>query len=163
MADEMYAFLDLEGIKGSSLDSDFKDQIPLQSMSWGVTNHGNFGHGSGGSKHRGQIHELSISKIMCKASPTLMQFCTTGDHISEGKLSLCWQSGDTKKAYYEVNLKKIRVTSHQMAGGSGAQHPMESISLQFAIMESTYTPQDNEGSAEGGVRFGWDLQKNEKA
>jgi type VI protein secretion system component Hcp len=50
-----------------------------------------------------------------------------------------------------------------MAGGSGAQHPMESISLQFAIMESTYTPQDNEGSAEGGVRFGWDLQKNEKA
>jgi type VI secretion system secreted protein Hcp len=163
MADEMYAFLDLKGIKGNSTDSDFTDQIPLQSMSWGVTNHGNFGHGTGGSKHRGQIHEISISKIMCRASPTLMQYCTTGEHIDEGTLSLCWQSGDTKKPYYQVKLQKIRVTSHQIAGSGGAQHPMESVSLQFAIMQSTYTPQDNEGSAEGGVDFGWDLQKNVKA
>jgi len=163
MADEMYAFLDLKGVKGSSLDSDFKDQIPLQSVSWGVTNHGNFGHGSGGSKHHGQIHELSISKIMCRATPTLMQYCTMGDHIPEGTLSLCWQSGDTKKAYYEVKMKKIRVTSHQMAGGGGAQHPMESISLQFAVMHSTYNPQDNEGNVESGVEFGYNLQEHKKA
>ncbi len=98
MADEMYAFLDLDGIKGSALDSDFKDQ-----------------------------------------------------------------SGDTKKAYYEVKLKNIRVTSHQIAGHGGAQHPMESISLQFAEMHTTYNPQDNEGSAGGGVEFGWNLQENKKA
>jgi type VI secretion system secreted protein Hcp len=163
MADEMYAFLDLNGVKGSALDSDFKDQIPLQSVSWGVVNHSDFGHGSGGSKHRGHIQELQITKIMCKATPTLMQFCTMGDHISEGKLSLCWQSGDTKKAYYEVKLKNIMVTSHHMSGSGGAQHPMESVSFRFAIMHSTYNPQDNEGNAEGGIEFGWDLQKQEKA
>src|SRR5260370_25824198 len=100
---------------------------------------------------------------MCRATPTLMQFCTMGDHISEGTLSLCWQSGDTKKAYYEVKLKNIRVTSHQIAGHGGAQHPMESISLQFAEMHTTYNPQDNEGSAGGGVEFGWNLQENKKA
>jgi type VI secretion system secreted protein Hcp len=161
--DQMYAFLDLDGIQGSAQDSDFEDQIPLRSVSWGATNHGGFEHGTGGSKHRGQIHELSISKIMCRATPTLMQYCTTGDHIEEGTLSLCWQSGDTKKAYYQVKFKKIRVTAYQMAGGSGAEHPMESLSLQFAEMEKTYTPQDNSGSAEGGVRFAWNLQKNEKA
>jgi type VI secretion system secreted protein Hcp len=163
MADEMYAFLDLKGVTGSSLDADFKNQIPIQSLSWGVTNHSNFGDGSGGSKHRGHIHELHISKIMCKATPTLMQFCTMGDHISEGTLSLCWQSGDTKKAYYEVKLKNIMVCSHQMAGSGGAQHPMESITLRFAQMHSTYNPQDNEGSAGGGIEFGWDLQENKKA
>jgi type VI secretion system secreted protein Hcp len=163
MADEFYCFLDLDGIEGSATDSDYEDTIPVHSYSWGVTNHGNFGHGPGGSKHRGQIHEINISKIMCKASPTLMQYCTTGDHISEGTLSLCWQSGDTKKAYYEVKMKHIRLTSHQQAGSGGAQHPMESLSLQFVEMESTYTPQDNEGSAGGGVRFAWNLQKNEKA
>jgi type VI secretion system secreted protein Hcp len=163
MAEEMYAFLDLKGIKGSAEDSGFKEQIPLQSVSWGVTNHGNFQHGKGGSNHRGTIHEISISKIMCQATPTIMQFCTTGDHIETGKLSLCWLSGDTKKAYFEVNLKHVRITSYQMAGSGGAMHPMESMSLQFVETEVTHTPQSNEGSAEGGVRFAWNLQKNEKA
>ena len=163
MADEMYAFLDLKGVKGSATDSDFKDQIPLQSLSWGVTNHGNFHHGKGGSTHTGTIHEISISKIMCQATPTIMQFCTTGDHIEKGKLSLCWQSGDTKKAYFEVNLKHILITSYQMAGSGGAMHPMESISLQFVETEVTHTPQSNEGSAEGGVRFAWNLQTNKTA
>jgi type VI secretion system secreted protein Hcp len=163
MADEMYAFLDLKGVKGSAMDPDFKDQIPLQSVSWGVTNHGNFGHGSGGSKHHGQIHEISISKIMCRATPTIMQFCTSGEHIAEGKLSLCWLSGDTKKAYFEVNLKHIRITSYQMAGSGGAMHPMESMSLQFVETEVFHNPQSNEGSAEGGVRFAWNLQENRKA
>jgi type VI secretion system secreted protein Hcp len=163
MADEMYAFLDLEGIKGSAEDADFKEQIPLQSVSWGVTNHGNFHHGKGGSTHTGTIHEISISKIMCQATPTIMQFCTTGDHIAKGKLSLCWQSGDTKKAYFEVNLKHILITSYQMAGSGGAMHPMESISLQFVETEVTHTPQSNEGSAEGGVRFAWNLQTNKTA
>jgi type VI secretion system secreted protein Hcp len=162
MADEMYAFLDLKGIKGGSVDTQFKEHIELHSLQWGVTNSGGFQNGTGGSKHRGTVHELTCSKIMCQASPTLMQFCTTGDHITEGKLSLCWQSGDTKKAYYEVNLKHIRVTSYHMAGSGGAMHPSESLSLQFAEMEVTHTPQANEGTADGGIRFAWDLQKNEK-
>ncbi len=162
MADEMYAFLDLKGIKGGSVDEKFKDHIELHSVSWGVTNAGGFDHGTGGSKHKGTIHELSISKIMCKASPTLMQYCTTGDHITEGKLSLCWQSGDDKKPYYEVNLKHVRVTSYHMAGSGGAMHPSESLSLQFAEMECTHTPQANEGTADGAVRFGYNLQEHKK-
>jgi type VI secretion system secreted protein Hcp len=163
MADEIYAFLELDGIKGGATDSDFKDHIALHHFSWGVTNHGNFDHSTGGSKHRGQIHDISVSKIMCPGTNTLMQYCTTGDHIAEGTLRLCWQSGDTKKAYYEVKLKKIRVTSHQIATSGGSQHPMETITLHFVEMESTYTPQSNEGSAEGGVRFAWNLQENKKA
>jgi type VI secretion system secreted protein Hcp len=163
MAEEMYAFLDLKGIKGASVEGGFEDQIPLQSVSWGVTNHGNFHHGKGGSTHRGTIHEIACSKIMCQATPTLMQYCTTGDHIEEGTLSLCWLSGDTKKAYFKVNLKHVRLTSYQMAGSGGAMHPMESISLQFVETEVTHTPQSNEGSADGGVRFAWNLQTNEKA
>jgi type VI secretion system secreted protein Hcp len=162
MADEMYAFLDLKGIKGGALDAQFTDHIELQSVSWGVTNPGGFDNGSGGSKHAGTVHELSLSKIMCRASPTLMQYCTTGDHITEGKLSLCWQSGDDKKPYYEVNLKKIRVTSYHMASSGGANHPSESLSLQFVEMEVTHTPQSNEGSADGAVRFGYDTQKKQK-
>ena len=157
-----YAFLHLEGIEGSATDSEYENHIPLHHASWGVVNHGNFGHGTGGSTHRGQLSELTISKHMCKATPTLFQYCTTGDHISEGTLNLTWQSGDTKKAYLTQKMTNVRVTSVQISASGDAQHPIESITLQFVEMEKTYTPQDNEGSAGGGVRFGWNSQTAQK-
>jgi|SRR5690348_13023812 len=156
-----YAFLHLDGIEGSATDSEYEKHLPIHHASWGVVNHGNFGHGTGGSTHRGQISELTISKVMCKATPTLFQHCTTGKHIAEGTLHLTWQSGDTKKSYLTKKMKHILVTSHQISASGDAQHPIESLTLQFVEMEKTYIPQDNEGSAGGGVRFGYNLQKQQ--
>ena len=162
MAD-IYAFLELEGIKGEAQDSQYSEHIELQSFSWGATNNSSYSSGTGGNIGKGHIHDISFSKYMCKASPELMKRVVSGKAIPSGKLSLCKLSGEKdgdKIAYYEVELENIVLTSYQVAASGGAQLPMESGTLHFVVTKPKYRPQKNEGSADGGLGFGWDLQKN---
>ena len=45
--------LELDGIKGESLDEKHKDKIEIDSFSWGVSNDGNMGRGGGGGRGTG--------------------------------------------------------------------------------------------------------------
>jgi type VI secretion system secreted protein Hcp len=162
MAD-VYAFLELKDIPGEAQDSKYKDKIELQSFSWGATNNSSYANGTGGNIGKGHIHDISFSKFMCKASPELMKRVVSGKAISDGKLLLCKLSGETdgdKIAYYEIKLQNIVVTSYQVAASGGGQLPMESGTLHFVVTQPKYKPQKNEGSADGGNGFGWDLQQN---
>jgi len=162
MAD-VYAFLELESIKGEAQDSKYKDKIELQSFSWGATNNSSYSSGTGGNIGKGHIHDISFSKYMCKASPELMKRVVSGKAIPKGKLSLCKLSGEKdgdKIAYYEVELENIVLTSYQVAASGGAQLPMESGTLHFVTTKPSYTPQKNEGAGDGAIHFKWDLQQN---
>jgi type VI secretion system secreted protein Hcp len=162
MAD-LYAFLELEGIEGESQDSQYKDKIELHSISWGATNNSSFKHGTGATVSKGQIHELSISKFMCKASMRLFERCVDGQHVPTGKLTLCKMSGeDNKIAYFEIEFEKMYVTSYSLSASGGGDLPMESTTLSFVQAKTKYLPQSNEGDASGNVGFGWDLQRNVK-
>jgi type VI secretion system secreted protein Hcp len=162
MAD-VYAFLELKNIDGEAQDSKFKDKIELQSFSWGATNSSSYESGTGGNIGKGNIHDISFSKFMCKASPELMKRAVSGKAIESGQLTLCKLSGETdgdKISYYVVKMEKIVLTSYHVGASGGAQLPMESGTLHFVVAKPKYTPQKNEGSAEGPVGFGWDLQQN---
>jgi type VI secretion system secreted protein Hcp len=162
MAD-LYAFLDLDGIEGEAQDSKFHAQIELQSVSWGATNSSSFGSGTGASTSKGDIHEISFSKPMCKASMRIFERCVNGQHFKKGKLTLCKLAGDNNKiAYYEVDMKHVTITSYRLSASDGGQLPMETGSIHFVQVETKYLPQSNEGDPSGNIGFGWDLQRNEK-
>jgi type VI secretion system secreted protein Hcp len=163
MAEDIYAFLDLEGIEGEAQDSDYEKKIELQSFSWGASNNNSFSHGTGGSVSKGQIHDISFTKLADKASVRLMDRVVSGLHIKKAKVSLLKQSGEKKIPYLEIELTDVIVTSWQLSGSGGGHLPMESGSLGFAKMHTYYKPQGNEGDAAGNVEFGWDLQKNAAA
>jgi type VI secretion system secreted protein Hcp len=159
----LYAFIDLEGIEGEATDQDYKDKIEVQSVSWGGTNHSSFKHGTGGTISKGQMHEISFSKYMCKASLKLFERCVDGSHIPTGTLTLCKMSGDDNKIkYFEVELDKVYVTSYNVSAHGGGDLPMESITLSFVQAKTKYLPQKNEGYAAGNIGFGWDMQRNVK-
>ena len=67
MASDIFA--KLGDIKGESLDSKHKDEIEVLSYSWGVTNAGSMGHGSGGGEGKATFHDLSFVHNIDKASP----------------------------------------------------------------------------------------------
>ncbi len=98
MAD-VYAFLELENIKGEAQDSKFKDKIELLSCSWGATNGSSYASGTGGNIGKGQIHDISFSKFMCRASPELMKRVVSGKAIESGKLSLCKPRSGWRKSF----------------------------------------------------------------
>ena len=162
MAD-VYAFLELEGIEGEAQDSKYQGKIALQSFSWGATNNSSYTSGTGSGIGKGQIHDISLSKFMCKASTELMKRVVNGKPITNGKLSLLKLAGDddgSKLDYFTIDMKDIVLTSYQVAASGAAQLPMESFTLHFVTVKPNYKGQANEGSEQGNFGFGWDLQKN---
>jgi type VI secretion system secreted protein Hcp len=52
------AFLKLDGIDGESADAKYKGAIEILSFSWGVSNAGSHGSGSGGGAGKASFQDL---------------------------------------------------------------------------------------------------------
>jgi type VI secretion system secreted protein Hcp len=157
---QVYAFLELEGVEGESMDSEYTNKIELQSVSWGSTNNSSFRHGTGSGIGQGETHDIHCTKFTDKSSLVLHQKCTMGKAIPSGKLTLLKQEGETKIPYFQVKLTNVVITSWNINAHGGGQLPMESFALHFVKHESSYKPQGDEGDPQGNVDFSWDIQKN---
>jgi type VI secretion system secreted protein Hcp len=153
MASDIFA--KLGDIKGESLDSKHKDEIEVLSYSWGLTNAGSMGHGSGGGEGKATFHDLSFVHAVDKASPVLMQACATGVHLKEGTITHR-KAGKGQQEYLIVKMSDIIVTAVQH-GGSGDGHS-ENVSLAFAKVSLEYKPQKPDGSLDAGIFFKYNIQ-----
>lgn len=153
MASDIFA--KLGDIKGESLDSKHKDEIEVLSYSWGVTNAGSMGHGSGGGEGKATFHDLSFVHNIDKASPVLMQYCATGVHIKEATI-VHRKAGKQQHEYLIVKMNDVIITG-VTHGGSGDGHS-ENVSVSFAKVAVEYKPQKPDGSLDAGVFFKYDLK-----
>ena len=161
MAEEIFAFLDLDGIEGEAEDSKFSKQLALQSVGWGATNSSSYAQGTGPtSQSKGQLHDISFSKYMCKGSLRLLERAVSGKPITKGTLSLVKMVGEEKHAYFVVNLENVLVTSLHISANGGIL-PMESCTISYVVAKPEYKPQGNEGDASGKIHWGWNTQTNE--
>lgn len=157
------AFLKIDGIQGESTDDKHKDWIEVLSYSWGVNQPASVTPSSaGGATHeRANFQDLSVVKILDKASPNLALFCSNGTHIKEITIELCRAGGDKLK-YMEYKMSDCLISSVSQGGGGGAE-ATESISFNYGKLQWTYTQQKRaDGSGGGNVAAGWDLEANKK-
>lgn len=152
-------FLKLGDIKGESKDSAHKGEIDVLSWSWGLSQTGSMGHGGGGGAGKANFSDLSIMHAVDKASPVLMQKCATGEHIKEATL-VSRKAGKGQQEYLIVKMNDILITSVQPSGSS--EHPMESVSMQFAKVDLEYKPQKDDGTLDAGVHFKYDIKANKE-
>ena len=68
-------FLKLDGIKGESQDHKHKDEIHIESFSWGMNQTGAHGVGGGGGAGKVSVHDISITKFVEKSTSALMLHC----------------------------------------------------------------------------------------
>ncbi len=71
------------------------------------------------------------------------------------------QSGGTPVLLFTIKLEKVMVSGHSVSGSEGSV-PSESLSLNFTKVTWTYHAQKEDGTSEGGVPVGWDLETNKK-
>ena len=155
-------FLKLEGVPGESRDQKLSDHIEILSFSWGATQQGAYGTGTGGGAGKAHIQEIAFTHFMDKASSVLWQMCVSGKHIGKGEFIARRAGADGKQQnYMNLKLDDIIVTSVQLAGSHGGDDRMhESFTLNFRRFEKVYTTQDNKGVAQPSNPVKWDLQKN---
>jgi type VI secretion system secreted protein Hcp len=154
-------FLKIEGIEGESTDKKHKNEIDLQSWSWGETQMGAHSGGGGGGAGKVSMQDFSFAMSVNKASPKLMLACASGEHI-KGALLVCRKAGKDQQEYLKIKFSDLLVSSYQTGGSAGDVIPTDQISLNFAKIEFEYYPQKPDGGLDAKVVTGWDLKQNVK-
>jgi type VI secretion system secreted protein Hcp len=153
-------FLKLDGIKGESPDKAHKEEIQIQSFSFGVHQTGSSADGGGGGAGKASFEDIHITKAADIATPPLMEACATGKHIKNAVLTVR-KAGGKQEEYYKIKLTDLLVSSLQNTG-HGNEAPMEQLSMNFAKIEFEYYPQKADGTLGGVSKAGYDIKQNVK-
>jgi type VI secretion system secreted protein Hcp len=108
--------------------------MQIESWSWSVTNTGT-ATGVGGG--RATLHDVTVTKVIDKASPQLVLDCAAGRLLPTVTLDVL-RPGGSKQAYLEIKLTDALVTSVQHSG-SGDQQPLENVTFDYRRIEKYTT------------------------
>lgn len=155
-------FLKIDGIQGESADSKHKNEIDIESWSFGAQQSGTFSYGGGGGAGKVQMQDFHFVMKVNKATPKLLEHVANGKHITSAELA-CRKAGGTQSEFLKIKFSDIIVSSYNTGGSGGADViPMDQISLNFSKIEFEYFIQDAKGAMSSAGKTGWDLKKNEK-
>jgi type VI secretion system secreted protein Hcp len=149
-------FLRIDDIKGESADSKHKDEIEIESFSWGATQHVGFSSGSGAGAGKAEFSDFSFTMRQSVASPVLMLSCASGKHLKEALIT-ARGSGKAAVDYYKLRFSDLLISSFQQGASAGDGPITESISFNYSKMEMEYMPQNPKGQLGSPIRVGWDL------
>jgi len=155
-------FLNLDGIAGESTAVDHKGEIDVLSYAWGVANSGAVSMGGGHGVGKASVSDLNVTMRMSTASPTLFLTCVTGKHIKTATLVGVRNTGKGKGAeMLKVTMEDVLITSVTDSADADVA-PTESMSLNFAKVEISYTPMSTTGAAGTPVTVRYDLKANKE-
>ena len=152
-------FLKLNNIDGESVDKSHAKEIDILSWSWGMSQSGTTHIAQGGGAGKVSVQDISITKYVDKASPTLMSKIATGEHITEATLTVR-KAGKTPLEYIVITMEDVLISSISTGGSGGEDRLTENITLNFARVKSSYVPQKADGSGDPAIEFGHDIAKN---
>ena len=152
-------FLELDTVKGESEDDKKKGAIHVLAWSWGMTQSATTHHGTGGGAGKVNVHDISITKHVDKASATLMQHCCKGKHIEKALLTVR-KAGDKPLEYIKIEMKDLIIASVSTGGSSHGEILTEHVVLNFRKFKYQYFPQQKDGSGGPAVEHAWDIAAN---
>ncbi len=100
------------------------------------------GTGGGGGTGKVQVHDISITKYVDKASPKLALACANGKHYSTAKITVR-KAGRGQQEFLTYKLSDVLISSYQSGGSGGGKGatPTESLTLNFKKISVEYKPQ----------------------
>ena len=152
-------FIKFDGIKGESTDAKHKDEIDVESWSWGETHVAGPGGGGGGG---GKVSMQDFHFVMRfnSASVGLMKACATGQHIKGATLS-ARKAGKEQQEYLVLKFDDVLISSYQTGASEGGDIvPTDQVSFNFAKIDVEYRQQKADGSLDVGIHFKYDIKAN---
>jgi len=150
----MDMFLKIVEAPGESTDKSHINEIDILAWSWGMTNPGSFHNGGAGSSLKPAGQDITITKYIDKASPTLMYKLFTGQQMGSAILSVRRQSANPFD-FLRITLEPVLVTSYTTGGAGTEAGITENISLNFGKMSVDY--RETEPSGGPGDHFTTEL------
>jgi type VI secretion system secreted protein Hcp len=151
------AYLKIGDIQGESTDAKHPGWIELDSVQWGVGR--GISSAVGGNNRAASapsISELTLTKRLDKSSPSIFLNAVGGSPtIATVTLELVHQASQV--VFYRITLSNVLVSGQSQSVASGADVPMESVSLNFTKIKMEYFFQDAKGVTTAIPAVGWDL------
>jgi type VI secretion system secreted protein Hcp len=161
MASDMFLKLDGPKMEGEAQDAEHKGEIDVLAWSWGMSQSGTTHLGPGGGAGKVNVQDISITKYVDSATHALMKCCFTGKHFEKAVLTVRKASGEDKPLeYLIIKMQDLIVTSVSTGGSGGEDRLTENISLNFAKVHVSYTPQTGSGGGEAVKKYGWNVPAN---
>lgn len=163
MASDYY--LQLDGIKGESSDSNHEGWIECNSITWSISQpkSATASTGGGHTAERAELSEINISKLVDLSSPILAQTCACGKTISKAKLEMQRADGAGEPIkYFELELENVLI-GHIAPEFNGGDLPVENLGLKFSRVKWKYTKQKVAGGTSGNTAGGWNMATNRVA
>lgn len=157
MATDIY--LKVDGVTGESADANHTEWIDVGYFNWGAEQTGSMDAGGGGGAGKVGFTDLMVVANMDRATPSLLQFCSSGKHIPEVKLSCC-KAGGTQIEYATYILKDVIVTSVKTLGSAGLETSRLTYGFQSSKVEVHYWVQMADGGRGAETQMGWDVKAN---
>ncbi|WP_119459029.1 type VI secretion system tube protein Hcp [Rhodospirillaceae bacterium SYSU D60014] len=148
-------------IDGDATHDKHQKWLTIDSLQWGVGRaiHTPVGSASNREASEPSVSEVTISKQMDEASPTLFAEACTGK-ATEVKIHLV-TTGNPGDTYMEYTLTDAMISAYSMS--SGGDRPSESLSLNFTKIETKYTPYDANHKPGNPITTSYDLKTAKKA
>jgi len=151
-------FMKLDGVKGESIDAKHKDEIDIESWSWGEMRSVGAQAGGGAAAGKVAMQDFHFVMRLNRASPALMKACATGQHIKMATLT-GRKAGKDQQDYLTFKFYDVLISSFQTGGSEhGDLVPTDQVSFNFSKIEVEYKQQKPDGSLVPGGEFGFDLK-----
>jgi type VI secretion system secreted protein Hcp len=158
-------YLQIDGIKGESMDDKHKDWIECKSVSWGVTQpkSATASTGGGHTAERAEMTDIVVTKLADLATPILLQTCAAGKTIPKARMEFMRADGNGDRVkYFEIQLENVLIGEVNPSVTEG-DFMHENLGLKFSKVKFMYTQQKISGGAGGNTSGGWDLATNKIA
>ena len=156
-------FLKIDGIDGEAQDKTHKNEIQLESWSFGATNSGSAGHGLGMGAGKVQMGDFHFVMKSNKASPKLYLACADGEHIKKAVLT-CRKAGKEQQEYLKWTFTDLLVSSFQTGGSASSDViPLDQISINFTEAQIDYKEQKADGTLGGAVTAKYNVKTQSSA
>jgi type VI secretion system secreted protein Hcp len=152
-------FMKIADIQGDVTAQDFKDQIAIDSFSWGLSRA--VSSGAGGVQQSGVVmgSDIALTKATDKASPGLATALLVGKTQPKVEISFAQQTGNKLQTYISLTLCDVLVTS--VATTAANDRPVEALSLNaraFRLVYSDLDPVTGQANAQPPVV--WSFETN---
>jgi type VI secretion system secreted protein Hcp len=156
-------FLKIDGIDGESPDDKHKNEIQVESWTFGEQQTGTGAYGGGHGAGKVQMHDFQFTMKVNKATPKLFLACATGEHIKKAVLT-CRKAGKEQQEYLKWTFSDLVVSKYETGGSDSSDViPLDRISFNFTKVEVEYKEQKPDGTLAGPIKTGYDVKAQKAA
>jgi type VI secretion system secreted protein Hcp len=139
-------FLKIDGVTGESQDVKHPGEIEVLAWSWGES--AGTARTRRGPVAMACIQDLSLSKFIDSASPTLIMNTMLGS-VAPTAVLVLRKAGGEQVEYLRFTMKNVSIASYQTGGSEGENRLSENVVLHFESMQGQYQKQRSDGRPDG--------------